>query len=77
MFNILHIEYIRYTHIYLYSLHICIYTYIHATFYVLCIFTYTLFIYFLKTVQSFHIVFSQVFLVLLGQFKKFLQLKDI
>ena len=43
-----------------------VYTYIHSRHF-LCIVTFIMFISFLKTVQSFHIIFLQMFLLLLGQ----------
>ena len=53
--------------LYIMLLHVYIYIYIHSCHF-LCIVTFIMFICFLKTIQSFHIIiFSQKFLVLLGQ----------
>ena len=47
-----------YIYIYIYKIHPCHFS---------CTVTFIMFIYFLKTVQSFRIIFSQMFLLLLGQ----------
>ena len=54
-----------------------VYIYIHSCPF-LCIITFIMFIYFLKTVQSFYIIFSQMFLVILEQslIQKASQFKD-
>ena len=54
-----------YIYIYIY-IFMHVYTYIHSRHF-LCIVTFIMLISFLKTVQSFHIIFLQMFLLLLGQ----------
>ena len=56
-----------YIYMYIYSyIYVCIYIYIYMHFcHFLYIVTFIMFIYFLKTVQSFHVIFSDNFLVLL------------